>query len=596
MSIDRSFETLVRGPRRSLRTRLAVLMFVLLGLLGFTFVWTAYREMNGALRSSGVARIEAAARQVADLLRESASARVAETQRVADNPQIGAMVSDPAAKPPPAVDAFVARNAFAAVLLYDADGRLIRRAAAGAEIAAGRGVTAPTTVMPAGTSPLQSAAGRVWYYTTAAIAADERHPAGFVSIQRPLSSSQAGGLIERLIGSGAVIRFGNGRDDVWTDLGALTTAPPVAASGGVARYEERGEPWLGVAVPVADTPWFVWVAVAEHTMLGPSGALLRRMVPMTLLLMLTGAMAVYIVAGRITRPVENMALAAESIAAGDYSRRVVVDRDDEIGRLGGAFNVMVAKVEASHVSLERRVAARTREIEEANRELEAFSYSVSHDLRAPLRHIAGFAALLHTQSHDQLGAQGQRYLETIAEAARQMGRLVDDLLGFSRMARADMVRRDVRLDELVREVVDEVKQDAPTRHVVWRIGHLPVVTGDRAMLRLALSNLLRNAFKYTAKRSVAEIEIGCLPSSTEEHVLYVKDNGAGFDMAYADKLFGVFQRLHSPEDFEGTGIGLANVRRVVQRHGGRTWAEGKVDEGATFYVALPVDQQEVAVA
>lgn len=575
-----------------------MLMFALLGVLGFTFVWTSYREMNEALRASGVARIEAAAHQVADLLRDSAAARVSEAQRLATDPQLARMLTDAGAPPPDAIRAFVARTPLGAVLLYDRDGRLIRAAASGADVAAGRGPSAPAAALPLGTSPLESAAGRVWYYTTAEIRRADAQVAGFVTLQRPLASSQAAALIERLIGSGALIRFGNGRGDVWTDLSVTTSAPAgVTAAGGVGRFNDAaGEPWVGVAVPVADTAWLVWVAVAEQTMFGPSAALLRRMVPLTVLLMVIGAVAVYVGSGRITRPLETMAVAAESIAAGDYSRHVAVDRDDEIGRLGAAFNVMVAQVEAAHGSLERRVAARTKEIQEAHRELEAFSYSVSHDLRAPLRHIAGFAALLHKQSHEQLDEQGRRYLETIAEAARQMGRLVDDLLGFSRMARVDMIRRDVRLEDLVREVVEEVKQDEPGRSVVWRIGPLPIVTGDRAMLRLALSNLIRNAFKYTSKRTSAEIEIGCLPSTAEEHVVFVKDNGAGFDMAYADKLFGIFQRLHNPEDFEGTGIGLANVRRVVQRHGGRTWAEGRVDEGATFFVALPVAENEAAIA
>jgi light-regulated signal transduction histidine kinase (bacteriophytochrome) len=175
-----------------------------------------------------------------------------------------------------------------------------------------------------------------------------------------------------------------------------------------------------------------------------------------------------------------------------------------------------------------------------------------------------------------------------------MGRLVDDLLGFSRMARAEVLRGEVDLACVVEEVVEEVKRESPTRRIVWKIGTLPVVVGDPAMLRLAIVNLVQNAYKYTGKREVAEIEIGMRPQVTGEQVLYVKDNGAGFDMAYAGKLFGVFQRLHRSEDFEGTGIGLANVRRIVQRHGGRTWAEGAVDAGATFYLALPAEDEGVA--
>jgi chemotaxis family two-component system sensor kinase Cph1 len=179
----------------------------------------------------------------------------------------------------------------------------------------------------------------------------------------------------------------------------------------------------------------------------------------------------------------------------------------------------------------------------------------------------------------------------ISGAAAQMGRLVDDLLQFSRMGRADMHRGNVDLNDVVRQTIAELTSESPDRKVEWTVHPLPTVVGDASMLRLAVANLLQNAYKYTRHRDVARIEVGPAPFRPGEHVIYVKDNGAGFDMAYADKLFGVFQRLHRSEEFEGTGIGLANVRRIIQRHGGRTWAEGAVDRGATFYFSLPADEQ-----
>jgi light-regulated signal transduction histidine kinase (bacteriophytochrome) len=221
-------------------------------------------------------------------------------------------------------------------------------------------------------------------------------------------------------------------------------------------------------------------------------------------------------------------------------------------------------------------------------ELEAFSYSVSHDLRAPLRHIAGFATMLAKSAAPRLTPTDMRYVQTIVEAAARMGRLVDDLLSFSRMGRAEMQRRRVDLNELVDEVIAEEARDEGARPIEWRRQPLPQVPGDRAMLHVAFSNLISNAVKYTAPRSHAVIEIGTAPGSADEAVIFVRDNGVGFDMNYADKLFGVFQRLHRPDQFEGTGIGLANVRRVVQRHGGRTWGEAELDRGATFYIALPL--------
>jgi light-regulated signal transduction histidine kinase (bacteriophytochrome) len=185
-------------------------------------------------------------------------------------------------------------------------------------------------------------------------------------------------------------------------------------------------------------------------------------------------------------------------------------------------------------------------------------------------------------------------MDNISDAARKMGLLVDDLLAFSRMGRHALTARPVDLDPLVRDILRESEQDTTGRNIEWRIGGLPVVYGDGAMLRIVLTNLISNAVKFTGSRAQAEIEIGVLPSEGTETVVFVRDNGVGFDMAYADKLFGVFQRLHRQEEFEGTGIGLANVRRIIARHGGRTWAEGTVDQGATFYFSLPKKTQEAS--
>ncbi len=239
----------------------------------------------------------------------------------------------------------------------------------------------------------------------------------------------------------------------------------------------------------------------------------------------------------------------------------------------------------------RRVAAELQRrgelLEAANKELESFSYSVSHDLRAPLRHIDGYASLLRKAVTESLNEKAARYLQTISDSAKQMGQLIDDLLVFSRMGRQEMLQATVNLDQLVKTVLYDLRLDLQGRQISWTIEQLPEVPGDPAMLRQVFMNLIANAVKFTSTRPVAKIEIGIDRRLPREIVLYVRDNGVGFDMQYAGKLFGVFQRLHRADEFEGTGIGLANVRRIVHRHGGRTWAEGEPDKGATFYVALP---------
>jgi len=240
-----------------------------------------------------------------------------------------------------------------------------------------------------------------------------------------------------------------------------------------------------------------------------------------------------------------------------------------------------------NLELEQRVIERTAELETANKELEAFSYSVSHDLRAPLRHIEGFVEILRSTKATALDEEGQRHLQTISESSRQMGKLIDDLLSFSRTTRVELRKVRVSLDDLIHGVVQEMEPDLKDREIKWTIGKLPHVEGDPALLRQVFCNLISNAVKYTRNRKHTGIEIGSTRTDNEI-VIFVKDNGVGFDPRYAQKLFGVFQRLHRASEFEGTGIGLANVRRIIARHGGRTWAESELDEGATFYFSLPL--------
>jgi signal transduction histidine kinase len=241
--------------------------------------------------------------------------------------------------------------------------------------------------------------------------------------------------------------------------------------------------------------------------------------------------------------------------------------------------------EISRLNLE--LAKRAEQLQASNQELESFAYSVSHDLRAPLRHVVGFSELLQRQASASLDEKSRRYVNTILESAMRMGNLIDDLLSFSRIGRAETRKSSVDLQQLVKEVVAEITQEAKGREISWKIGALPVCSGDRSMLKLVIINLLSNAVKFTSMRARAEIEIGCADIGQQWVEVFVKDNGAGFDMRYVHKLFGVFQRLHLPEQFEGTGIGLAIVQRIVLRHGGKVRAEGAVDGGATFYFSLP---------
>ena len=251
-----------------------------------------------------------------------------------------------------------------------------------------------------------------------------------------------------------------------------------------------------------------------------------------------------------------------------------------------SINRVEQQIRELNATLELRVAQRTAELEAANKELETFSYSVSHDLRAPLRGIAGFTEALVRGYRSRLDDAGVKYLERVLAGAERMGHLIDDLLNLSRVGRAELVRRPVDLSALARSIAENLQQAAPPRPVAWVIAHGVTVEGDARLLRVVLENLLGNAWKFTGRKPLPRIEFGSAPGPDGRPACFVRDNGAGFNMNYAAKLFDPFQRMHSLSEFPGTGIGLATVKRIIQRHGGQVWAEARIDAGTTIHFSL----------
>jgi signal transduction histidine kinase len=303
----------------------------------------------------------------------------------------------------------------------------------------------------------------------------------------------------------------------------------------------------------------------------------------------------------VTAPILAMRDVAQKVVEKrDFSLRVDKTTEDEIGYLAEAFNGMLAEIgertqallraedelRGLNAELEQRVTKRTEELAAANKELESFSYSVSHDLRAPVRAIAGFSKLLAEQHETQLDPEARRKLGIVRSEAARMGALIDDLLAFSRLGRQSIQLKPVDMRELVRANLETLNAGHTEHPPEVRVGELPETTGDRSLLAQVWANLLANSYKFSAKKEQPLIEVDAYTSDAE-HVYFVRDNGVGFDPKYVSKLFGVFQRLHDPSEFPGTGVGLALVQRIIARHGGRVWAEGEPGVGATFYFSLP---------
>jgi signal transduction histidine kinase len=585
----------------SLRWRLPVLILALLASIGAAFTWTAYREMRNALRLAGDERVSNAAAELAGLLGQSASARTAESRRLGadaavrrfvltgEDPEAALVVLRTAGQRNPQARVWLKARGGGAATRLSRDNVVLERSPEGPD--------ASTKAPPEGLGPLLLNDGRVTYHITTIISAPPGEAgagAGFLSIERPLSSSSAGvTLIRRLIGSGAVLKFGNASGDLWTDMSVRVDGPPAVPRGAttLSFADAARTRHLGTALPIAGTPWQVWVEFNEASLMQPADTLLRRMLPWTAGLILFGVVAVGIVSARITTPLESMAAAAAAIASGDYTRRVIVTGSDEIGRFGSAFNEMAAHVAESRNVLEARVQARTQEFTAANRELEAFSYSVSHVLRAPLRSFEGFSQALLEDSGEALAADGQEHLRRIRSAAQHMGQLIDDLLKLARVTRADLNFETVDLSAMAQSTLAQLTSAHQDRIVKWQVQPGLRTTGDARLLQVAVTNLLENAWKFTGKCSQAHIEFGMRNGHGQPREYFVRDNGAGFDATYASKLFSAFQRLHHAGEFPGTGIGLATVQRIVMRHGGQIRAEGAPEQGATFSFTLQAGAQ-----
>ena len=589
------------GPRRglSISVKLPLLIGGLLVAVTAIYSGAAYERVRGTSRAAVTERLGTVADQYARALKTQRDQLVAGLQSMADLAAVRAYAVHPSVAGRPGAQAALQpvglqAQQVVAVELWSLDRR---RLLAIGEPDRWRGGAAvdPLQDLAAADSgavgPFRAVGDTIVYPVGVRIRAGEATRGYIVQWRLIALSPQSREQVSRLIGSDAHLFVGNAAGDVWTDLSRRVAAPPVDVvhATGVLHYERPGAGVVLAAARAASrTPWLVLVEFPRDAVLAPARLFLRQLTFIGSIILAIGLLAAWATSRTLTRPLVRLTHAAEAVAGGDYTQPVAARQGrDELGRLAGAFDVMVAHVRESQQGLEERVRARTAELEDRNTELEAFAYSISHDLRAPLRAMQGFSLALLEDYGDRLDEAGRRYAERVITAARTMDRLIDDLLAYSRLARAELRLVPLDLGRLMRTSLDQLDGEVQGRAARITVAEpLPAVVGHGATLAQVFVNLIANAIKFVPADRAPEVLVRAEPQGERVRV-WVEDNGIGIAAEHHERIFRVFERLHRAEDYPGTGIGLAIVRKGVERMGGRVGLESALGSGSKFWIDLP---------
>jgi signal transduction histidine kinase len=428
-------------------------------------------------------------------------------------------------------------------------------------------------------------------YPSIAAIVEGNRPIGYVVRWRRVSATpQARDQLMGLLGTKASLFIGNDHGDVWTDFVGTAPKPPEGAKFAAGQIEQYsrvgGVPVVATTRPVNGVPWVVLVEFSRQSVMAPASAFLRRSVLIGLGIVILGMLVVWMISRSVTRPLTELTAAATALAAGDFSVAVKSSRTDELGTLSHAFNSMIGHVESAQQGLETKVRERTEQLRERNEELEAFGHSISHDLRAPLRAMHGFSQALLEDCGDQLGAVGTDYANRIAAGSRKMDALIQDLLAYSRVTRADMELSRVSLDDVAGEALSQLEADVASSGAVVNVAPtMPNVLANRVTLVQVVANLVANGLKFVPPGRTPSIQLRAVQSNGTTR-LWIEDNGIGIDPTHHERVFGVFERLHQSEHYPGTGIGLAIVRKGIERMGGRVGVDSAVGQGSRFWIEL----------
>ena len=577
--------------RQSIQRKLPFLIFILLLVMMLAFGWLSYIGISKTAEKAAKERLLILSQQLAGMYTQSAATVINATRTSAANPAVKSFLLSAGRDSAEAVDQLLRKlkpdTTWINIQLLDAKGQ---QAAAVVTDNADDSVKLSSiipgypTATDTGLVSRLHMKGEAFYYALCAAVVHEGKLIGYLLRWRKMYSSKENiERVSKLLGKEVVLYVGNADGSLWSDLRTAVKGLPVTieTDSALITYAKGGEEYMAAQSLVRNTKWKVMVTMPEHKVVQPATEFLRIAVSSAVLLLLIGIVLTWLISRSITKPLEKLAVAARGIAKGDFSQKVELKRTDELGVLSHAFNVMAKEVSDTQKNLEDIVAKRTAQLEQANKELEAFSYSVSHDLRAPLRAVSGYASMLKEDHAASLDEDGKRIVGTIVTNARMMGQLIDDLISFSRISRKETNIEEVNMQRVVEQVIAELKTQRAEKNYRFVLHALPVCKTDPHLIKQVWINLVDNAMKYSSLEEEPVIEIGATHTNGKV-AYYVKDNGVGFDMKYSDKLFGVFQRLHRQDEFEGTGIGLALVKRIVERQNGFLHAEGSIGEGAVF--------------
>ena len=585
----------------SLTVKLPLLIGGLLALAIGVYVSLAYRAVRRSTLAAATLRLTSVTDQLTTSLQQSGAQLVSQARHLADTAAVARFLEHPGAPGRTAVANLLRPpgtpgRQIAAAQLFDARRSLlltvgdpgVREATAAATDELIRDLVGPDS----GRVGRFLLVGDSIVYPTVAPRVVGARPRGYVAVWRYLTTTaQARQQTNQLIGVGARLLLGDATDNVWSDLDRPVAPPPVAITGtGALLHYTRSGPdggdMMAVGRRVPGTPWIVLIEFPVTTVLAPAAAFLARLLGDAAIILTLGVLIAWGASRRLIAPLVRLTRTAEGLA-GAPTAPGGPGRGDEIGRLSSAFESMVTHVREAQQELERRVAARTQELQERNEELESFAYSISHDLRAPLRAMDGFSQALLDDYGTQLDATGRSYAERVKAGARRMDLLIRDLLAYSRLTRTDIRLTPVDLERVVRNAVTQVEGDARARGAHVRVdGQLPWVLGHEPTLGQVLMNLIANGLKFVPAGRVPELRIRTEGRDGLVRI-WILDNGIGIAREYHDRIFRVFERLHRPDEYPGTGIGLAIVRKGVERMGGRVGLESEPDQGSSFWIDLP---------